>query len=139
MAQREDIRGMESREQTFFSQGMSIGGTVRLAGPARIEGEVEGEVTASDLLTIGETGVVRATIVGTTVVVHGQVTGDVSASVRLELHGTGRIQGSITAPTVVIHEGAVFHGMCSMEPAASANGHDRALAPTSLPVAAVGA
>lgn len=118
MAQRD-----ESREQTFLAPGMSIQGSVRLAGPTRIEGEVEGEVTAGDLLTVGETGVVRASIAGTTVIVHGQVQGDVTASVRLELHGTGKIHGSITAPTVVVHEGAVFHGMCSMGPAGAPNGH----------------
>lgn len=127
MAQRD-----ESREQTFLAPGMSIQGTVRLAGPTRIEGEVEGEVTAGDLLTIGETGVVRASIAGTTVIVHGQVQGDVSASVRLELHGTGRIHGSISAPTVVVHEGAVFHGMCSMGPSPATNGHDVVSPPPSF-------
>ena len=125
MSQRDEGPGTGTRvEQTFLGHGMSLGGTLRLAGPTRIEGEVEGEIAAADLLTIGETGVVRAAIAGTTVVVHGQVDGDVTASARLELHGTGRIRGSIAAPTVVIHEGAVFHGMCSMGQAATGTSRD---------------
>jgi cytoskeletal protein CcmA (bactofilin family) len=118
-------------ETTFLDEGTSLCGSLTLGGPARIQGQVEGEITARDTLTIGESGVVKARIAGTTVIVRGQVTGDITASTRLELHSASRVHGNISAPTLVIHEGAVFMGQCTMGEGARAarTGRDAELAP----------
>lgn len=118
--QRDGMQGADGTETSaFLGKGASLTGTVKFDGPARIEGSVEGEITARDSLTIGETAVVKATVSGTTVVVHGQVTGDVTAKTRLELRAGARITGNISAPTLVIEPGAVFDGQCSMGNGAS--------------------
>ena len=76
----------------------------------RIEGQVEGEITAQDTLTIGESAVVNAQIVGNSVVIQGRVTGDVTARKRLEIRAPGKLFGNITTPSLVIQEGVVFEG-----------------------------
>jgi cytoskeletal protein CcmA (bactofilin family) len=98
----------------FLGKGAKLVGKISLEGPARIEGHVEGEIEAKDTLTIGEGAVVKAKIVGATVIVHGQVTGDITARTRLELRSPGRIAGNISTATLVIQEGTVFEGQCSM-------------------------
>jgi cytoskeletal protein CcmA (bactofilin family) len=98
----------------FLGKGAKLVGKISLDGPARIEGQIEGEVESKDTLTIGEDAVLKAKITGTTVIIHGHVTGDVTARTRLELRSPGRIQGNISTPTLVIQEGASFDGNCSM-------------------------
>ena len=88
-----------------------------MEGAGRIEGHVEGEITAENTLTIGESAVVQARVSGTTVVIEGQVVGDVVARQRLELRASARVRGNVTAPSLVVHEGALLDGQCSMSAA----------------------
>jgi cytoskeletal protein CcmA (bactofilin family) len=98
----------------FLGPGSQITGKLVFKGPVRIEGHVEGEITAQDALTIGESAVVNAQVTGTQVVVEGRVTGDVTARGRLEIRASGRLFGSIATPSLVIHQGGVFEGHCAM-------------------------
>lgn len=109
-----------SGASAFLGKGTKITGKVHLDGPGRIEGQVEGEISSQDTLTIGEGAVVNARITGATVIVHGQVTGDITARTRLELRGPSRVQGNITTPSLVIHDGATFEGQCTMGGSADA-------------------
>jgi cytoskeletal protein CcmA (bactofilin family) len=99
----------------FLGKGAKIVGTISFDGPAQIEGEVEGEITSRDTLTIGRTASLKATIKGTTVVVHGKVTGNVEASSRLEMHAPSRIDGDVVTSKLVVHEGALLNGRCTMD------------------------
>ena len=97
----------------FLGPGSKITGTIKLDSTGRIEGEVEGEIHARDLV-IGESAVVKAQIHGATVVVHGTVTGDIHATSRLEIRRPAKVKGNISSPVLVIEEGASFEGKCSM-------------------------
>src|SRR5439155_660459 len=99
---------------TFLGRGTKVNGKLVLEGTARIEGQVEGEISARDALTVGEGAVVNAKISGTSIVIEGRVTGDVTARERLELRASGRVQGSVTTASLVVHEGALLDGRCSM-------------------------
>ena len=103
-----------SGTSAFLGRGSRVVGKLSFEGPARIEGHVEGEITARDTLTIGDGAVVTAQITGNTVIIHGRVTGDVTARKRLEIRAPGRLLGNISTPSLVIHEGVVFEGQCSM-------------------------
>jgi cytoskeletal protein CcmA (bactofilin family) len=98
----------------FLGQGSRVSGKLTFEGTVRIEGQVEGEITAQDALTIGEGAVVNAQITGTTIVVHGKVTGDITARKRLEIKAPGKLFGNISTPSLVIHEGVIFEGQCTM-------------------------
>lgn len=112
----------------YLGRGSRVVGTLAFDGPARIEGVVEGEITAQDLVTIGETAVVNAKIVGNAVVIQGHVTGDVVARKRLEIRAPGRVVGNITTPNLVIHDGVVFEGQCTMGGEVRAGDKDRKVA-----------
>ena len=98
----------------FLGKGSRVTGKLAFEGTVRIEGQVEGEITAQDALTIGESAVVNAQITGTSVVVHGRVTGDITARKRLEIRAPGKVSGNISTPSLVIHEGVIFEGQCTM-------------------------
>jgi len=109
----------------FLGKGTKITGKLVFDGTGRIEGQVDGEISAQDTLTIGEGATVNAKITGTTVIVEGHVTGDVIARQRLELRASGRVQGNITAPSLVVQEGAKIDGQCSMAGADSKGFRDK--------------
>ena len=98
----------------FLSPGSRVTGKLAFEGPVRIEGQIEGEITAQDTLTIGESAVVSAQITATSIVIHGRVTGDITARKRLEIRAPAKLSGGISTPSLVIHEGAVFEGECTM-------------------------
>src|SRR5581483_8729648 len=98
----------------FLGKGSRVTGKLAFEGTVRIEGHVEGEISAQDTLIIGESAVVNAQITGASVVVHGRVTGDITARKRLEIRAPGKLFGNITTPSLVIHEGVIFEGQCSM-------------------------
>ena len=123
MFERDKTRPEEASGTTaFLGKGTRIVGKLNFEGSVRIEGQIEGEITAEDGLTIGEGAIVKAKINGTTVVVHGQVTGDIAAKTRLELRAPSKVVGNISTPNLVIQEGAVFEGQCSMGGAAAGAG-----------------
>jgi len=103
-----------SGSNAFLGKGSRVVGKLTFEGPVRIEGQVEGEITAQEALTIGESAVVNAQIVGNSVVIQGRVTGDVTAKKRLEIRSPGKLFGNITSPSLVIQEGVVFEGQCNM-------------------------
>ena len=99
-----------------FDRGTKVTGKVSFDGPARIDGEIEGEVNAKDSLTIGESGVITAQIRAASVTVAGKVSGDINASHRIEIRSSAKVIGNLAAPVLVVHEGASFEGHCTMQP-----------------------
>jgi len=116
MTERETPRVSDTAGGTsaFLGKGSRVTGKLVFEGTVRIEGQVEGEITAQDTLVVGESAVVNAQITGTSIVVHGKVTGDVTARKRLEIQAPGKVYGNISSPSLVIHEGVIFEGQCTM-------------------------
>jgi cytoskeletal protein CcmA (bactofilin family) len=99
-----------------LDRGSKITGKVSFEGPARIDGEVDGEISAKDSLMISETAIVTAQIRAGTVSVAGKVSGDIVATQRIEIRANAKMSGNLTAPILVVQEGAFFEGHCSMQP-----------------------
>jgi len=114
MFDRDKTRPEDGATSAFLGKGSRITGKLVFEGTARIEGQIDGEITAQETLTIGESAVVKARITGGTVIVHGQVTGDITARTRIELRAPGRVVGNLSTPSLVIQEGSVLEGQCSM-------------------------
>lgn len=125
-----------AQPSAFLGRGTRVSGKIAFEGAARIEGQVEGEVVASDSLLIGESAVLNAQISGGTIVIHGKVTGDITAAKRLEIRAPGRVYGNVTTPSLVIEEGVVFEGHCSMGAAENRGGKVTLLAKEEKPVSA---
>lgn len=107
--------------EAFLGKGCKIVGNLTFTGPVEIDGSVEGEVNAQDRITIGESAVVNAKIVGGEVIVKGTVNGDIIASKRLSLKKPAKILGNITSTNLSIEEGVIFEGKCLMNSAPSSD------------------
>ena len=108
----------EQSVQAHLGKGSRVEGKLTFEGSVKIDGHVEGEITAQEAVIVGDAAVISAQIHAETVIVKGKLTGDIVARKRVELRAPGRLMGNITTPSLVIHEGVVFEGHCSMGSAA---------------------
>ncbi len=106
----------QAESRAYLDRGSKISGKISFEGPARIDGEVDGEIAAKDSLTIGESAVITAHIRAASVSVAGKVSGDIVATQRIEIRPSAKVSGNITAPVLSVQEGAMFEGHCSMQP-----------------------
>ena len=115
MVEREKAESGEFGEiHAYLGKGSRVSGKLNFEGTVRVDGQVEGEISAQDTLIVGERAVVTAQISGNTVVIRGKVTGDINARKRVEIRAPGKLFGNIVTPSLVIHEGVIFEGHCSM-------------------------
>jgi len=105
-----------SASGAYLDSGSKISGKLSFEGATKIDGQVDGEITAKDSLTIGESAVVTAQIKAASIVVAGKVSGDITATSRIEIRPSAKVIGNLTSPVLVVHEGATFEGHCSMSP-----------------------
>ena len=106
---------------TYLDQGSSVKGMLNFDGPARIDGEIEGEINSKDIVDIGEGAVVSADIKAVAIVIAGAVSGELSASHRIEIYSSAKVLfGRLTAPEMVISEGATIEDTHIIQAAAVA-------------------
>lgn len=101
--------------ETIFGKNTQIKGTVSGGGNIRVDGNVEGEISVTGDLIIGEQGIVTANIKAKNVLISGMVRGNIDVMGKLEILGTGKLCGDVKASVLSIAEGAVFKGNSNME------------------------
>jgi cytoskeletal protein CcmA (bactofilin family) len=94
----------------LLSSGVSIKGDVIFRTELVIDGEVEGSITSTGTLTVGEHGRIRGEIRAGSVTVQGTVEGNVFASERCALEAGATLRGDIEAPRLAVDENATFLG-----------------------------
>ena len=97
----------------LLAEGAEFAGLLALDGPARIEGQLRGEVIGPGPLWIGPRANVEARVETDELVVAGVLAGEVRASRRIALEGTARVRGELATPSFALAEGAVLEGRCS--------------------------
>ena len=90
-----------------------------------LKGRVEGSITHTASLRIGEGGSVRGNIKAKHVTVDGNVDGDVFGGGSVTVRESAKVAGNIFAPRVSLVEGARFNGKIDMEVAEAAGGSGR--------------
>ena len=88
----------------IMGQGLKIIGR----GTLQVDGEVEGDVQAAEVI-IGEQGKVTGMVAGQQVVVRGKVSGVVCAK-NVALQATSEVRGDIHHMSFAIEQGAMFEG-----------------------------
>jgi len=106
-------------DRSFFGPGSRIDGSLEIDGDVRLQGSIQGKVTGSGTVTIGDQATIQANVFAPTVIVQGMVRGEIHARDRLELHKSAKVFGLLKASRIRIDEGAQFEGECKMAPAAA--------------------
>src|SRR5258708_21560257 len=87
----------ESHLETVIGAESSFQGTLRSKGTVRVDGKIEGGISAEGVI-LGERGEVQGDISARTVLVGGKVTGNIHAAESLELLAKCQVFGDLHAP-----------------------------------------
>jgi cytoskeletal protein CcmA (bactofilin family) len=104
----------------LLTRGVSIKGSVNFRNELLIDGEVEGAITSTGILTVGEHARIHGEIRAKSVKVRGSVEGDIFATERCELHAGCTLRGDIEAPRLVVDENVTFFGNAKVATSSSA-------------------
>ena len=100
---------------TIIGPGAVLDGPLTTKDSTRIDGTVNGNVTISGALIVGQEGKITGTVSAMNAYVAGEITGNVSAPQgKVEISDTGKVIGDVTCKGIIIDENAVFHGNCEM-------------------------
>lgn len=103
--------------ETMIGAGTSVKGDITFEGGLRVDGRVEGTITAPDgsgsRLVITDQAEVHGEVQVPNVVINGRMYGNVHASERLELHTQSSVQGDLFYEIIQMEEGADIMGTCS--------------------------
>ena len=86
-----------------------------------LKGRVEGSITHTASLRIGEEGSVKGNIKAKNVTVDGTVNGDLHGGGSVVIRESAKVVGNVFSPRVTLVDGARFKGMIDMDVAESAS------------------
>ena len=104
----------QNRIDSLIGAGTKVNGDVHFSGGLRVDGEIDGNVTANmgkpSTLVLSEHSRVDGAINVTHLVVNGTVTGPVYAADYLELQSKAKLTGDVHYKTLEIQLGAIIEG-----------------------------
>lgn len=104
----------QSRIDTLIGADTVVDGDVDFSGGLRVDGAINGNVSASGAkagtLVLSERGRIEGTISVSHAVINGAVVGPVRASEYIELQAKARVTGDVCYKTLEMHIGAVVEG-----------------------------
>ena len=98
------------RQLATIGASMHIKGDIRTEEELQVDGEVEGSLESKSVLSVGQTGKVRANIKAQEVAIFGSVRGNVEVSGKIAIREQGSLVGDIKAAGISIDDGAYFKG-----------------------------
>jgi excisionase family DNA binding protein len=103
-------------EEKILDVDASMQGTLSFKDPVnlRINGRFEGTLETKGNLTIGQSAIVLADILGDNIVIGGRVKGRITAKERLTLLPSAIVEGDIYPAKLNIAESAILEGRCTM-------------------------
>jgi cytoskeletal protein CcmA (bactofilin family) len=104
----------QSRIDSLVGGGTSIEGDITFSGGLRIDGQIRGNVRATDdqssTLVVSEHARIEGEVSVSHVVINGTVIGPVRSGGFLELQAKARVTGDVEYNSIEMHLGAVVQG-----------------------------
>lgn len=101
--------------ETVIGPSVRVEGDFASEGNIIVEGAVQGSITTSKNLRVGERARIQANIEVTSALIAGEIVGNIRAHSSIEILSSARIQGDITTTELSLEKGAFFCGNCTME------------------------
>jgi cytoskeletal protein CcmA (bactofilin family) len=98
----------------------SLVGTLSVDGDVRVEGTLEGQVSATGEVTVAATGTARAQIDARDIVITGTVEGRIVAQDLVSVGDTGVVNGEVRSARLRVDEGAGINATIAMTAPAGA-------------------
>ncbi len=99
--------------ESFIGGNSAFKGDVDSRGTLRVDGVVEGNITA-DWLIVGEKAHITGDITARGIIIGGKIDGNVKAKEIVEIKSKGNLSGEIITKKLVIAEGGIFEGASTM-------------------------
>jgi cytoskeletal protein CcmA (bactofilin family) len=98
--------------ETIITDGVKIDGTISFKGSAKIDGEITGDITSNETITIGRNANVKANMITKNAVISGLFEGTLNASGQVDITSTGKFTGDLIQPSSLlsIEKGGIFKG-----------------------------
>jgi cytoskeletal protein CcmA (bactofilin family) len=107
---------VERRDAAAVGASITIAGDITGDEDLTILGHVEGKVDLPQhVVTVGQSGRVKADIRGRVISVAGEVRGNLVAAEQILIRKTATMLGNLTAPRVGLEDGCSFRGSVEME------------------------
>jgi len=100
---------------TIIGKDIFLKGDIKGKGLIRIDGHVQGSITNSGDVIIGESGQVEVDLKARNVTIAGNYNGTLEAEGRLELKKTARIKGTFKVNGLLVEDGAIVSGSLDMK------------------------
>jgi cytoskeletal protein CcmA (bactofilin family) len=99
---------------TIISQGTKISGDFNLSAKLHIEGEIEGNINSTNLVSIGKSGIIKGELKADKLLINGKFIGKVEANV-VEITNGGILEGDIIIKDLIIEQGGIFEGTSKLK------------------------
>lgn len=100
---------------TIIGKGSKVQGNLTVQSSLRVDGNINGNIHATDTVVVGKEGRVKGEIKAKDVLIAGAVNGHVIAENKVYLESKSVIEGDVKASKLVVDEGAAFDGQCVMK------------------------
>lgn len=101
-------------EVTIIGAGVVLEGKLSSNGNVRVDGAINGDITANGNVTVGESGEITGEIKAEVISIGGRVMGSINAKEKAVLESKAVLQGDIVTKILVIEAGAIFDGSSKM-------------------------
>lgn len=101
-------------EVTIIGAGVVLEGKLSSNGNIRVDGAINGDITANGNVTIGETGEITGEVTAEVISIGGKVIGSINSREKVVLESKAVLKGDIVTKILVIEAGAIFDGSSKM-------------------------
>jgi cytoskeletal protein CcmA (bactofilin family) len=102
------LNGGASGAASVIGADLSINGNLQSAGEVQIEGNIEGNLTASRIV-VGQNAKINGNLIADDVIIQGSVNGSIRGN-RVTLQSSSKVDGDIVHQSLAIEQGAFFEG-----------------------------
>lgn len=98
---------------TIVGPTSHIKGDVSVAGVLRIDGDIDGNVSATGNIIMGKNARIRGNVHAPSITIGGVIYGDVIVPDGIVILSTGMVVGAILTTALRVHDDVIIHGFCS--------------------------
>jgi cytoskeletal protein CcmA (bactofilin family) len=99
---------------SIVGSGMTVHGDLETEGVVKVEGTVDGHVSARTQVLVAKEGLVRGDIDTTEAIIGGTVHGAIRARERVEVQSGAAVHGDIATRRILVAEGGNLNGQIRM-------------------------
>jgi cytoskeletal protein CcmA (bactofilin family) len=99
---------------SIIGAGMRVVGDISADGVVKIEGSVNGTVTAAKQVLVARGGEVEGDVISREAIIGGEVRGAIYAEERVELQATSVVHGDVSTKRLFVQEGGEINGVLRM-------------------------